>query len=175
MANPHFILAAVVTIDGKIARYPGHFSNWTSAEDKNHLHALEDTCDVIILGRTTYELAAEPLAHRTCLVFTRSINGIHKKHERCIFINPETVSLAQVMIEYGWRTACVLGGTEVYSYFLKNNLIDELYLTIEPIIFGEGLSLFETTTPDTVFTCASVKQLNTKGTLLLHYTRASLK
>ena len=38
----------------------------------------------------------------------------------------------------GFSKALICGGTFVNTMFLKNNLIDEIQLTIEPKIFGSG-------------------------------------
>jgi dihydrofolate reductase len=73
-----YIAVAAVTIDGKIARHPAHFSNWTSKEDKSFLHEFLDACDCIIVGRKTYELAKEPLSKRRCVVLTRRVKGIEE-------------------------------------------------------------------------------------------------
>ena len=72
----------------------------------------------------------------------------------------------------GYRRIAVLGGTQIFSWFFKKNLLDEIYLTIEPVVFGSGLPLFNADV-DTVqkFKLASVRRLNKTGTVLLRYTR----
>ena len=42
----------------------------------------------------------------------------------------------------GYRQALLGGGTYLNTLFLEKKLIDEIILTIEPKIFGDGLSLF---------------------------------
>jgi dihydrofolate reductase len=42
----------------------------------------------------------------------------------------------------GYKKALLCGGAGLNSLFLKKKLITELIITIEPIIFGQGLSLF---------------------------------
>ncbi|MDO8575841.1 MAG: dihydrofolate reductase family protein [bacterium] len=66
----------------------------------------------------------------------------------------------------------VLGGTQTYTYFLENDLLDEIYLTIEPVVFGRGLNLFESSKGiNASFHLESTKQLNDNGSLLLHYAK----
>jgi dihydrofolate reductase len=48
-------------------------------------------------------------------------------------------------------------------------MLDELYLTIEPISFGCGISLFENQ-QTTKWKLRAIKKLNNVGTILLHYT-----
>jgi len=159
---------AAVTIDGKIALKAGHFSDWTSPEDKDFLHDFLDKSDVIVVGNNTYKTAESPLSKRNCIVFTRSVQTIERQRDNLLLCNPEGVLLSDILKDY--KAVALLGGTQTYTYFLENDLIDELYLTIEPIIFGRGLSLFESAGGKTVnFELASIKELNKKGSILLHY------
>lgn len=167
--SPKYYALAAITIDGKIARYPGHFSNWTSKEDKKFLHEFLDTCDAIIVGHATYKLAAKPLSKRRCFVFTHhppKINSLKK----ISFINPQQQNIEKIIKASGYKKICVLGGTQIYSYCLKNNLLDEIYLTIEPLTFGGGLSLFENAQIKK-WQLKSIKKLNQRGSILLHYTK----
>lgn len=36
----------------------------------------------------------------------------------------------------------VCGGGELNGSFMKENLVDEIYLDIEPVAFGKGIELF---------------------------------
>ena len=42
----------------------------------------------------------------------------------------------------GYTEAVLAGGSVINSLFAEENLIDEIVITISPIIFGQGLSLF---------------------------------
>ncbi len=166
------IAAVAMTIDGKIARYSGHASNWTSKEDKRHLHKIEDSCDVMVVGRKSYKLAQKPLSKRNVVVFTRSVETTQKESERLVLLNPQNVDFVKFAAEKNYSRACVLGGPEIYSYFLEHNLLDELYITVEPLVFGEGLGLFNRPVETKNFKLKSVKKLNKCGTLLQHYVKS---
>ena len=43
----------------------------------------------------------------------------------------------------GFNTVILAGGSTINGLFLKENLINEIWLTVEPRVFGEGLSLFK--------------------------------
>lgn len=162
------IAIAAVTIDGKIARDADHFTDWTSPEDKTFLRAFLDRSDVVIVGHTTYKTAEAPLSKRNCIVLTRTVNAIERKEENVTFYNPEGLAIDNVLAPY--RTIALIGGMQTYSYFLELGLIDELYLTIEPIVFGTGLNLFANqNNRDFEFELASFERLNKKGAILLHY------
>lgn len=164
------VAIAAVTIDGKIALHSGHLSDWTSPEDKDFLHEMLDKSDVVVVGNNTYKTAIGPLSKRNCIVFTASVRTSEHKSDMLTYCNPASSDCIPLMEKY--ETVAVLGGTQTYTYFLENDLLDELYLTIEPIVFGHGLNLFEGTKDlFAKFRLESTKPLNEKGSLLLHYVR----
>ncbi|OGL69084.1 hypothetical protein A3H10_04740 [Candidatus Uhrbacteria bacterium RIFCSPLOWO2_12_FULL_46_10] len=166
--SPIIIAVAAVTIDGKIALHAGHSTDWTSSEDKDFLHGLLDKSDVIVVGNNTYKVAQKPLAKRNCVVFTHSVRTTARQHDNLLFCNPSGVDIRTILSPY--KTVAVLGGTQTYTYFLENDLLNELYLTIEPLVFGRGLNIFESMTAKEVkFHLFSVKKLNRKGSILLYY------
>jgi len=164
----HCIAIVAVTIDGKIALDPSHFSDWTSKEDKGFLHEFLDKANVIVVGNNTYKTALEPLSKRNCIVFTASVGTSEHKSDTLTYCNPASSDCVPLLEKY--ETVAVLGGTKTYTWFLENDLLDELYLTIEPIVFGRGLPLFESSKDiNAQFKLESTKKLNEKGSLLLHY------
>ena len=168
MNNLKISLIAAVSIDGRIAGYSGHTSDWTSKEDKDILHAMLDKSDCVVVGRKTYEIAREPLSKRTCIVFTRSGN---KSDTGVVYFDPAKQDFFAFVKGKGYTSIAVLGGTEVYTYFLENNLCTDLYLTIEPVVFGMGLPFFKTEKFDMKnFHLQSSQLLNSQGSILLHYT-----
>jgi len=170
MEKPRYIAIAAITADGKIARNKEHMSDWTSKEDKDFMRAKLKECDAIIVGNNTYKTAIKPLSKRNCVVFTRSVQEPKQENENCCYINPEITDAKAYAEEKGYKTIAILGGAATYNYCLAHDMTDELYLTIEPIIFGEGIDIFTTGDEDVHLTLQSSKQLNKKGAVLLHYT-----
>lgn len=170
MARPIFTAIAAVTLDGKIAAHKGQNSSWTSKEDKQFLHKFLDRSDVVLVGRTTYEVAYKSLSKRNCIILTSRIKATFKKNRLTLFCNPKTVDLIALITRLGYKKVTILGGQKVYSFFIKNSLLDELFLTIEPLIFGKGLSLFQY---KELFSqpvkLISFKRLNSKGSILARY------
>jgi dihydrofolate reductase len=163
-----YIGIAAITLDGKIGRNAKHFSSWTSKEDKKFMRALLNTSDVIIVGNSTYKTAIKPLSKRNCIVLTRTVKSVHKKRDNLVYLNPRGTNLKQYVAESAYKTVAVLGGAQTYSYCLKMRLLDELYLTIEPVIFGAGVPLFSEIISSLKVTVVSVKKLNRAGTVLIH-------
>ncbi|OGE81612.1 MAG: hypothetical protein A3H72_00985 [Candidatus Doudnabacteria bacterium RIFCSPLOWO2_02_FULL_48_8] len=170
MSKPAFIAVAAVTLDGRIAAYRGQNTDWTRKEDKQFLRKFLDKCDVVLVGRTTYRVAYAPLSKRNCIVLTSRVKTVFKKSPLAFFCNPKAVDLLALIKRLGYKQVAVLGGQKVYSYCLEKGLLDELFLTIEPLIFGRGLNLLEIKKlPRQRVNLLSFKRLNSKGSALLHY------
>ena len=162
------IAIAAVTLDGRIAAHEKHFSDWTSAEDKDVMRKLLDGSDVVLVGHNTYKTAIQPLSKRSCIVLTSSVTEVKKESDLVTYINPQYSDLKKILSEYA-IVAC-LGGTQTYTYLLEHGMLDEIYLTIEPIIFGTGLPLFQTKhSVQQRWNLISMKSLNEHGSMLLHY------
>jgi dihydrofolate reductase len=171
--KPNIIAIAAVTIDGKIARHPGQFTDWTSPEDKTFLRSMLDQSDAVVVGNNTYKTAEGPLSKRNCIVFTRSVQDTERRGSNLLYYNGDGKSSIEAILE-PHRLVSVLGGMQIYSYFLERDLIDEVYLTIEPIVFGQGLDLFHCKDQATrKFRLVAVRELNRQGSVLLHYRRPS--
>jgi dihydrofolate reductase len=169
--KPTIIAIAAVTIDGKIARHSGHFPDWTSPEDKIFFHSLLSQSDAVVVGNNTFKTAEEPLSKRNCIVFTRTVRDVERRGANLLFYNADGPSSLEAILG-PYRFVAVLGGTRIYSHFLKRDFIDDLHLTIEPIVFGGGLDLFKHEFAVTKrFRLVSVRPLNQEGTVLLHYRR----
>ncbi len=172
--SPEVNAIAAMTLDGKIARHAHHMSDWTSVEAKAFLHEELDASDVVIVGKTTYDIAFEPLSKRNCIVLTRGVSIREQRSDSLVYFNATAADVREELSRY--RRAALLGGTQVYTYFLEQNLIDRLYLTIEPLVFGSGLPLFNSTELlETRFVLASHRVLNDSGTVLLTYEKGHVQ
>src|SRR3989344_230321 len=168
MAKATYIAIAAITIDGKIAKGPKHFSDWTSPEDKKFMRALLNKCDVVIVGNNTYKTAIKPLSKKNCIVLSRSENQTNQKNR--IYVNPDKTDLRKFIGGRGYKKIAILGGAQTYTYCLEHSMMDELYLTIEPIVFGRGIDLFASKNYlYSKLQLISTKKLNNQGSLLLYY------
>ena len=132
-----FIIAAQ-TLDGFIARDKSHSPfNWTSKEDKQRFVELSKRAGVVVLGSSTFRTFPKPLKDRLNIVYSRSET----------FEGAETTTLApseliKSLEERGFSEVAICGGSQIYTMFLEAGVVDTIYLTIEPLVFGTGISLF---------------------------------
>lgn len=77
--------------------------------------------------------------------------------------------LAKRLAKDGHKKVLVAGGSVLCSNFLAAGLVDELYLTLEPVLFGMGEPMLAERLLDISLRLQSVVRLNDKDTLLAHY------
>lgn len=162
----HYIAFVAASVDGRISLTDKKLPDWTSKEDWDFFQDSLSRVDAVVVGRNTYQAAAERLRKRTAYVLSSRLKTLQRRGS-VTFVNPAHVNLAELLGIY--NTVAVCGGGMVYRTMLENNLLDELYVTIEPLIFGRGKAMFVGDTQTTRLRLLSVRRLNRSGTLLLHY------
>lgn len=170
MNDPMYTLIAVCSLDGMIAYHSRHFTDWASVEDQMHFKEYLANSEIIIAGNNTYKTTKDQLSQRNCIVFTSQVQAPKKINAHCIYMNPNYTNVDQYLREEGYSKITVLGGSLTYTWVLNKKLPGEILMTLEPLIFGKGVSFF--TSEDHLFarcTLLSSKVLNKRGTLLLHY------
>ncbi|HET9411622.1 MAG TPA: dihydrofolate reductase family protein [Candidatus Saccharimonadales bacterium] len=158
-----FIIAAT-TADGFIGQSSHHLSTrWTSHADKVFFTETTKKAGVVVMGRSTFDTIGRALPGRRTIVLTTrpiDIEGIETTQE-----TPQT--LVERLSKEGCAELAVCGGASVYSQFIDAGVVDELYLTAHPILFGAGVPLLSK--PVT----KQLQLLDSKNigddTVLLHY------
>jgi dihydrofolate reductase len=163
------ILVMVTTIDGKIARNEHQFVDWSSKEDKRLFSNLTRKAGVIILGHNTFETFSPPLPGRLHIVVTSTTEGKTNIPGQVEYTSASPEEIVADLEARGYKEAALTGGAQINALFLKAGLIDEISLTVEPLIFGSGLDLFRGAEFDVNARLLGVEKLNESGTLHLRY------
>ncbi|MDE2038241.1 MAG: dihydrofolate reductase [Patescibacteria group bacterium] len=133
-----FIIAAM-TADGYIAKDEAHSPfNWTSKEDKHRFVELTKKAGAVIMGSKTYATIGKPLKERVNIVYSRS-----KSFDGVEVTQKGPRELLDELEARGFKEAAVCGGSHIYSLFMKAGAVAKLYLTVEPLVFGKGVRLFD--------------------------------
>ena len=85
------------------------------------------------------------------------------------FTNESPVQLVARFDKEGHKQMLVVGGPHVATSFLKEELIDELWLTIEPKIFGVGGNFATEEKLDIRLQLLHYEKVNEQGTLITKY------
>ncbi|HKX73607.1 MAG TPA: dihydrofolate reductase family protein [Candidatus Saccharimonadales bacterium] len=135
-----FIIAAL-TADGYIGQDAGHLSTrWTSHADKVFFTQKTKEAGAALFGRTTFETFNRALPGRRTIVYTTRPESITTEGVETIKGSPaEVVAALQAQ---GVEHLAICGGAHVYAEFLAAGLVDEIFITIHPVVFGAGVPLF---------------------------------
>ena len=163
------LLLAAITLDGKIARNEKHFVDWSSREDKKLFFSTSKRAGVIIVGNNTYKTFPAPLPGRLHIVLTREPDPSLNQPGVVEYTNRSPEEISADLEARGYTEAVLTGGAQINSLFLQRGLVDEIWLTIEPLIFGKGIDLFEGVPFDLKATLVHFEPLNDLGTLHLRY------
>lgn len=166
LPKTHFVAYVATSIDGRISLEKRKLPDWTSTEDWKFFQRELARADAVVVGRNTYLSVASRLQKRTTFVLSSRVKNTLKKGS-VTFVNPKSQNLKKLFSAY--KTVAIVGGARVYQTMLDNGLLDELYVTIEPLVFGRGIPMFSDGSKTRRFELVSIKKLNTKSTILLHY------
>ena len=97
----------------------------------------------------TYQQVVEELAPEqwpyhglTSHVLTR--RKLVRNDEQIEFVDSSAADLIATLKRQAGKSIWVCGGANVINQLIEADLVDEYYLTIMPIILGDGIRLFET-------------------------------
>lgn len=167
------IMIAVISSDGFLTHGSDpNPSSWSSPEDIAHYRQTLRNFPVLIMGRTTYEMAKSTLPSEPLKVVLSS-QALDPDGQNIRFVSgtPDTVIDS---LETGYDRALLLGGAEVFKEFLAANTVDEILLTVEPVELNDGLRLFENwqlELSDLDYSQQDSRPLNQSGTILYTYKR----
>ncbi len=169
------IVLMVASLDGRTTKgKSSNIHNWTSEEDNQHFIKTRDSASLIIMGSNTYESAKSSMEHkkeRLRIVMTRTPEKYEndKIPGRLEFTNENPKDLLERLEKEGHTKALLVGGAHANTEFFKQNLVTELWQTIEPKILGDGNGIIAREETEISLELLSSEKLNDRGTLLLKY------
>jgi len=139
------ILYIATTINGMIAKKDGN-SDFVSSEDEASFNKICRNTGCVIMGRNTLEyfksLPIESWPNtdgiHIALTSSKSLSVSHPQ----IYFTDSPQSALKLAEQKNKSGIVVIGGSKTWGSFMKENLVDEIYLDIEPLAFGEGMPMF---------------------------------
>jgi dihydrofolate reductase len=136
------ILLMAMTLDGRVARTTTHFPDWTEKEDKALFAKISRRAGVVIMGSRTFDTLGKPLPGRKNIVITRQ-QARKSEWGNLVFTDRPAKEILSDLEKEGFSETVLAGGTIINTLFAEAQLIDEVMVTVSPLVFGSGLSLFE--------------------------------
>jgi dihydrofolate reductase len=145
-------LHVVSSLDGFIARKDNSVS-WLNGDGSvyeagvsvsaEEAAAFVKSIDCYVLGSRTYEHALElgwPYGDTPTVVVTRRTLPSTKKSVE--FYSGNLKTLLDEKLAPRFRNIWLVGGAILSQHFLELGLVDEIRLTVAPVLLGDGLRLF---------------------------------
>ena len=150
------ILSLAISLDGYIAK-PNGDVEWLKSvpnPEKND-YGFGDfytNIDTTIMGNTTYKEILSfgipfPFTDKKNYVLTRS----PKSDNEYVTYVSDIISLVEKLKKDDGKDIWLIGGGQINTLLLNQDLIDELLIRIVPIVIGEGLPLFDNNVKETIF------------------------
>ncbi len=111
--------------------------------------AFLKTIDCYVMGSKTYEHALElgwPYGDTPVIVVSR--RKLSSTKESIEFYSGDLKTLVDEKLAPRYRNVWLVGGPLLCQRFLELGLVDEIKLTVAPVLLGDGLRLFDGPLPE---------------------------
>jgi dihydrofolate reductase len=136
------ILYMAISVNGMIAK-TNDDTNWISKNEWDSYSAFVRTAGNLIVGHRTYDILtkqpefSELKDTKLVIVAGKDFQALSPNH---LVANSPKEALKLLS---NFEQVVVAGGGMLNASFFAENLIDEIYLDIEPIILGQGIPVFK--------------------------------
>jgi dihydrofolate reductase len=145
--------------------------DWLSEEYGQGLYAICQKFNAVIMGKTTYDILAPnylPLKNEGTTVVLTTDKQAKSDNSTVVFTQSSPSEIVQMLTDKGYTEAVIIGGAMAISEFVNAGLVNDIYFVIEPVLFGNGLSLLKGVEIDFKLNLLEVTKLN-NSSLQLHY------
>ena len=163
---------AAVSIDG-IAALDSKtgIERYGSPEDREFFLAGAKSCQAVIMGKNTgsfrvfgvpnFILTHDPAGAEASQA--QDARGVER-----VYLCGQPQEICAKLEARGIQKAALLGGPSTNLQFLRAGLVDEIFLTVEPVTIGRGIR-FLNEPLESRWILADSQVLNERGTIVLHY------
>jgi dihydrofolate reductase len=166
-------LYIATSIDGYIATPEGGVDWLMSVEQEGEDYgygAFYESVDGLLIGRSTYDQILTfgdwPYPGKPAYVFTHRPAEIER--DDVFFVKGDPGPVVARLQAQGHRRLWLVGGAGLTHHFFQQGLIDEIILSVIPVILGDGIPLFRAGLPTQAYTLLS-SQSYPSGLVSLHY------
>lgn len=168
--NVTVTLFIATSLDGKIAG-PDDDVSWLFTDADYGYSSFYSEVDALVMGRGTYKVVNTfgewPYKGRRTYVVSRK--------ETPEITTPDTIAfcgtlpdLIEKLDEEGRQKVWLVGGGELVTSFLQQGLLDELVVSLHPVLLGKGVPLFPASFPRAILDLKSVMSYDS-GLVQLRY------
>ena len=165
MSQRKLVLYIASSLDGYIATEE-HSLDWLFAvegEGDNGISKFYETVDSLLMGRVTYDWIMDyekgefPYKGKECYVFSKSRK---EENEYVTFVNEDIPQFTKNLKNKNGKTIWLVGGGNLLDTFMKEKLVDEIIVTIAPVLIGSGIPLFKNYNFQTFLSLKEINRFN---------------
>lgn len=152
------IMFNMISVDG-FFEAPGHDINWHNTDEEFVRFAVNqlDECGGILFGRTTYEMMAEFWPSQFAVdadpetairmnslpkyVFSHSLEKADWNNSQ--LVKGDAAAAIRQLKEQPGKDLFLFGSANLGAALMKDRLIDEFRLMVNPVILGQGTPVFQ--------------------------------
>ena len=140
------------SLDGYIAK-EDEDTSWLFSDEDYGYKKFYDSIDTVIMGRKTYQKALKleeyPFKEKNCYIFTKNTiftttgtDTLKRTTDENIKVINNVIDFIKNLVNADGKNIWLVGGSEIISILMNANMVDEIILSIHPLILGNGISLF---------------------------------
>jgi dihydrofolate reductase len=171
------ILGLGISLDGYIARPDGSVDFLFMPKDYS-MAPFFATVDAAIMGRKTFEAALKmgggSMGESSMVTYVMSRTLPPGERNGVQVVKQSPAALVRRIRAKPGKHIWLMGGGELARDFLREDLVDELYLGLVPVLIGEGIPLFPAGFPQREFALVE-NNTYSRGMIELKYRRVRKK
>lgn len=135
-------LYMAISVDGFITKGEND-SDWVSDTDWEQFHSYIKQSDAVIMGRKTMDQFGDdfPIEGITNFVLSKN-EKLHRDTQNLVITKTAPLELIDLIKKRNLMNILLIGGANTNQQFLEAGLIDEIVLSVHPLVIGRGLKLF---------------------------------
>ncbi|AVH75130.1 dihydrofolate reductase family protein [Weissella koreensis] len=158
------VFYGAVSLDGYLSDQNDNL-DWLFQSDLNGISTYEEfekNVSTFVMGRTTYQETQKYLKGNELypgkekIIFSHHILNHNKDTS---FVAGDIIKIFNSLKALDGGLIWIIGGGSIVKVLLENNMLDEIWLQIAPVLLGKGKKLFEPGNYYQKFNLKSVKQM----------------
>ena len=136
------------SLDGYVARENGDI-DWLPEPSESGYDSFYKSVDTVIMGKTTYEqvltFGSYPYTNKKSFVFSRT----NRNNDENVEFVSDIAKFVDDDFPGAGKNIWLVGGPQIIASFLKQESIDEIIITVIPVLLGKGIPLFKNVEKET--------------------------
>lgn len=166
------VMYLVTTGNGFIAKADDDVT-FVSKHQWDALREVINSVGVAVIGRRTYEILhdykeAERISKGIGIFVMTRKPGMKSENPNIVFTNETPQAVLRAIEAMGFDEVLIAGGGRINSLFMSLDLVDEIYMNIEPTFIGRGTRMFSDARFEKKLDIIDVKKLS-HNEIQIHY------